>query len=241
MRGAALPEIVSDPFAKRGKVSVEMLRADFLARQIDSGLIRVTKKGEVLESTLARTLAPLFGYDTQIMRRSSEWVTKYPYDKIFFISGEDGVTLLECEQKKYKLTYYKSQEDMREKFLSVFDMQRVGDYYGEPFKIADEAAVIDKVFADSESGNRRRIEDFARSRDMEPSVVKEIVRAIRSSTNAVMIEVERKTDRGDVGILAKVLTRDQIMLRFITSGDGDFMSLESFSRDTALGQLAVDS
>jgi hypothetical protein len=241
MRCGALPDIVVDPFAKHGKVKVEMLRADFLTRQIDSGLIRETKKGAVLESTLDKTLAPLFLYDTLIKRRSTEWVTKYPYDKIFFMTEDDGVTLLECEQKNYKLTYYRSREAMGEKFLSVFDMQRIGDYFGEPFHLSDDAEVIDRLFADVEKGNRRNIEEFARSRDMEPAVLKEIVRAIRSSTNAVQIEIDKKTPHGDVGILAKVLTKDQLMLRFIMSEDGDRMSFESFGRASALAQLTVDS
>ncbi|MDR1002733.1 MAG: hypothetical protein LBL82_05645, partial [Oscillospiraceae bacterium] len=190
---------------------------------------------------LAKTLSPVFEGYVAVSHVNTSIFRLTEYNRIFYVSEANGVTLIEygrgrAEANKYRLTWYSDLAAFNADFITAFGLSSVAPYSKKPFKICDEAQIIDDLMKAKISKNKE-IEDFARRHEADPEQIKFILKAVKSKRNMFLINVIRHESIKSGAIMVKLMLAEQFMMKIIFSPDGDLISFESFSQEGLINQI----
>jgi hypothetical protein len=122
-------------------------------------------------------------------------------------------------------------------FLNEFKLSDFLEFLGTPFKICEDAKLMEALFENYKKGQKRPIEDFSSAHNIDIEYMKKILKAVLSDKSRIKIAVARKECIKQGGIAAVLASKDQFMMRIIFSPDGDLIVLESYSRSNILQKV----
>jgi hypothetical protein len=237
-----LPELVPDPIgtpSEKNNRRVQQFLDEFLTRQQGLGLLTVSGDEVVFQDKLAVALAPWSEGILAVKHKSLAFTRTAEYDKILYLSETQGVTIIQNEKGFYRVTWYPDMNCCSEDFYESFGFKEVSEYNDKPFKICEEALLMDNLIgASSKNSDQQFVDEFAQNHSIETDRLQAIISSVmRESGDVVFLDIGRNSLLGDAAMSIKLVLKEQHLMKMIFTPHGDKISLESFSREGLWDQL----
>jgi hypothetical protein len=237
-----LPELVPDPIgapSEKNNRRVQQYLDEFLTRQQSSGLLTVSGDEVVFQDNLAVALTPWSEGILAVKHKNLTFTRTTEYDKILYLSETQGVTIMQNEKGLYRVTWYPDMNSCAEDFYASFGFKDVSQYNDKPFKLCEEALLMDSLIgASSKNSDRKFVDDFAQNHSIETDRLQAIINSVmRERGDVVFLDIGRNSLLGDAAMSIKLVLKEQHLIKMIFTPHGDKISLESFSREGLWDQL----
>jgi len=237
-----LPELVPDPIgapSEKNDRRVQQYLDEFLTRQQSVGLLTVSGDEVVFQDNLAVALAPWSEGILAVKHKSLAFTRAAEYDKILYLSETQGVTIIQNEKGLFRMTWYPDVNSCIEDFYENFGFKDVSQYNDKPFKLCEEAMLMDSLIgASSKKSEKKFVDEFAQNHSIETDRLQAIISSVmRERGEMVFLDIGRNSLLGEAAMSIKLVLKEQHLMKMIFTPHGDKISLESFSREGLWDQL----
>ncbi|MCL2137367.1 MAG: hypothetical protein FWH40_07635 [Coriobacteriia bacterium] len=238
MFASHLPRTTPDPFVGQDLAQLDQWREEFLQRQQQAGNLTVENDSIELESTFARALRPFIDGAFAIYHTDPSTTRLTEYDAAFYVTTDEEAMLIQREAPNANhIIHYPTLSQCAPDFLSGFSLDKTEGVPFGPFKVLGDISTINALFELVEANDSVSLADCAADYGIACDQLIEALDLIMDPIAAIVIDVVRNERIKSGGIKAKLLLDKQIMLRYISTPDGDIGVIESYSPDRLLSQM----